>query len=52
MSEHLHLLDDDPRYAWTARKRGEWTPPVGKARPDVNAGVKMHRRAGVKMHQG
>jgi hypothetical protein len=34
MSEHLHLLDNDPRYAWTARKRGEWTPPVGKARPD------------------
>ncbi len=28
--EHLHLLDDDPRYAWTARKRGEWKPPVGR----------------------
>ncbi len=30
LSEHLHLLDDDPRYAWTARKRGEWKPPVGR----------------------
>jgi superfamily II DNA or RNA helicase len=30
LSGQLHLLDDDPRYAWTARKRGEWTPPVGK----------------------
>ena len=29
LAEHLHLLDDDPRYAWTARKRGDWTPPVG-----------------------
>ena len=31
LAEHLHLLDDDPRYAWTARKRGEWKPPVGRA---------------------
>ena len=30
LSEQLHLLDDDPRYAWTARKRGEWKPPVGR----------------------
>jgi hypothetical protein len=30
LSEHLHLLDDDPRYAWTARKRSEWKPPVGR----------------------
>jgi hypothetical protein len=30
LSEHLHLLDDDPRYAWTARKRAEWKPPVGR----------------------
>ena len=30
LAEHLHLLDDDPRYAWTARKRGDWTPPVGR----------------------
>ena len=30
LSDHLHLLDDDPRYAWTARKRGEWKPPVGR----------------------
>ena len=30
LSEQLHLLDGDPRYAWVARKRGEWTPPVGR----------------------
>ncbi len=28
LSEHIYLLDDDPRYAWTARKRGEWKPLV------------------------
>ena len=32
LADHLHLLDDDPRYAWTARKRGEWKPPVGRSR--------------------
>ena len=30
LADHLHLLDDDPRYAWTARKRSEWKPPVGR----------------------
>ena len=30
LSEHLHLLDGDGRYAWTTRKRGEWAPPVGR----------------------
>ena len=30
LSEQLHVLDGDPRYAWTARKRGEWKPPVGR----------------------
>ena len=30
LAEHLHLLDDDPRYAWIARRRGEWTPPIGR----------------------
>ena len=31
LRDHLQLLDDDPRYAWTARQRGEWTPPVGRS---------------------
>lgn len=31
LAEHLHLISDDPRYRWSARKRGEWKPPVGKA---------------------
>ena len=30
LSDHLQLLENDPRYAWTARKRGEWKPPVGR----------------------
>ena len=32
LSDYLHLLANDPQYAWTARKRGEWTPPVGRPR--------------------
>ena len=31
LAEHLQLLDDDPRYAWSARKRGDWKPPVGRS---------------------
>lgn len=31
LADHLHLLDHDPRYAWSARKRGEWKPPTGRA---------------------
>jgi superfamily II DNA or RNA helicase len=30
LSEHLDLLEGDPRYAWSVRKRREWTPPVGR----------------------
>ena len=30
LAEHLHLLDDDPRYAWTAKQQGEWKPPTGR----------------------
>ena len=30
LSDHLHLLDGDARHAWTARRRGEWVPPVGR----------------------
>ena len=39
LAEQLHLLDGDPRYAWTARKRGEWTPPVGR---DVRSRSRAH----------
>jgi hypothetical protein len=31
LSEHAHLLEGDGRYAWVARQRGEWVPPVGRA---------------------
>jgi len=33
LCEHLSLLEDDPRYAWSARKRTEWKPPVGRTAP-------------------
>jgi hypothetical protein len=33
LSEHLDLLEGDARYAWTARRRGDWVPPVGRASP-------------------
>lgn len=32
LSDHLPLLEGDPRYAWTVRQRQDWRPPVG--RPD------------------
>ena len=31
LSNHAKVLDGDPRYTWTARQRGDWTPPVGRA---------------------
>ncbi len=37
LAEHMHLLDDDPRYAWTARSRGEWKPPVGRVKRSAPA---------------
>ena len=37
LCEHLNLLEDDPRYAWSARKRGEWKPPVGRSPATTHA---------------
>ena len=31
LHDSVHLLEGDARYAWTARQRGEWTPPVGRS---------------------
>jgi hypothetical protein len=31
LSDHTTMLDGDARYDWTARKRTEWKPPVGRA---------------------
>ena len=31
LADHKAVLDGDPRYAWTARQRRDWTPPVGRA---------------------
>ena len=48
LSEHLHLLEGDPRYAWSARKRGEWKPPVGRVVFDRSgAGSEREREAAV-----
>ena len=30
LADHVGLLEGDPRYAWTARQRGDWVPPVGR----------------------
>ena len=30
LREHLHLLEDDHRFGWRARPRGQWQPPVGR----------------------
>ena len=28
LADHVELLEGDPKYAWTARQRREWVPPV------------------------
>ena len=33
LRDHLQVLNDDPRYAWTVRQRGDWKPPVGSRTP-------------------
>lgn len=38
LCEHLDLLEGDPRYAWSARKRQEWKPPVGRLRLSTGSG--------------
>ncbi len=35
LAEHVGLLEDDPRYAWSVQQRKEWTPPVGKPRSEA-----------------
>ena len=38
LSDHLHVLDGDARYAWMARQRtGAWRPPVGRDRRSTAA---------------
>ena len=36
LQDSLHLLEGDGRYEWTARQRGEWKPPTGRARRTTN----------------
>lgn len=48
LSEHLHLLEGDPRYTWSARKRSEWRPPVGRVVFDRSgAGPEREREAAI-----
>jgi hypothetical protein len=38
LRDHLHVLDGDARYAWTARQRaGDWRPPIGRDRRSTAA---------------
>ncbi len=37
LADHAHLVEGDARYAWQARKRGEWTLPVGRVRPGARS---------------
>ena len=30
LSDHVNLLEGDPKYTWTVRQRRDWTPPVGR----------------------
>ena len=47
LADHAHVLDGDPRYRWTLRQRGEWTPPVGRAdgKPRGAPGTFTQRRS-------
>ena len=33
LATRLPLLEDDPRYTWTAKKRAAWKPPTGRVPP-------------------
>jgi superfamily II DNA or RNA helicase len=37
LAEHAAVLDGDARYAWQARQRQEWRPPVGRDRRSAAA---------------
>ncbi len=43
LADHVHHLDGDSRYAWTARQRACWSPPVGR-RPGTSDGSARPRR--------
>ncbi|PHK93055.1 restriction endonuclease subunit R [Pseudoroseomonas rhizosphaerae] len=46
LAEHQHLLAGDPRYAWTARKRAEWSPPARRGGAGAAAADAPRRRHG------
>ncbi len=37
LADHAALVDGDPRYAWSVRRRRDWTPPTGR-RPSRRTG--------------
>jgi hypothetical protein len=51
LADHKAVLDGDPRYAWTARQRRDWTPPVGRAdgRPRGAPRSKAENRKGTNL---
>lgn len=51
LCEHLDLLEGDPRYAWSARKRGEWTPPVGRVPAPSGGSARTARRRTPEQHR-
>ena len=32
LADYLHLLDNDPRYRFSAAHRGHWQPPAARRR--------------------
>ncbi|MFC3127468.1 DEAD/DEAH box helicase [Pseudoroseomonas globiformis] len=46
ISDHGHLVADDPRYAWTARKRRDWRPPQGQSQAPAEGGSGQAAAAG------
>ena len=46
LRDHLHLLEGDHRFGWSARPRGDWRPPVGRrAAAAHTAGARRRERA-------
>ncbi|MFC4168149.1 DEAD/DEAH box helicase [Teichococcus aestuarii] len=46
LADHQHLLAGDPRYAWTARKRAEWSPPARRGGTARAAEAPRRRQGG------
>jgi hypothetical protein len=46
LRDHLHLLEGDHRFGWSARPRSDWRPPVGRRAAATRAvGARTRGRA-------